>query len=404
MMCQNDTFYLTRRCIFAEMFQRKPVLPGTSDSDQLTKIFQLCGAPNEDNFPGWNRQDPKTEYAAHWAPMPRRVSSVLPEQCVSNSPCGCLTKSQTPFLHRASSETIDFLDRLLTLDPYRRMTAFESLDHDYFWTEPMPADPSSCVPLLSSCLTTPNQPFLLRFDSLPRYDDSHEFNRRRFLQNAPQHNGVPLPISQQPGGPTFFPQQPGGLGNGPGPGGPPIFFPPQNNGGGGYPPFPPPMNMNGNGWGQPPHPNQHQHNHPNNNNNFQRGGPGPGPGPSSLPPRPFLPNRPPAYNPSINPPPPQHMNPNGFPPPPQQILPPIRLAPGQPPPSFGPGPPGTNGRGLPPHPSLPPPPPPPSAAAWQPGPGSKRAREQRTGNGIGNGRGGRPSEGGGGSGNGLNYG
>lgn len=64
------------------MFQRKPVLPGTSDSDQLTKIFQLCGSPSEENFPGWNRFDPKQEFAPFWTYSPRRVQSVLPEQYV----------------------------------------------------------------------------------------------------------------------------------------------------------------------------------------------------------------------------------------------------------------------------------------------------------------------------------
>lgn len=67
------------------MFQRKPVLPGTSDSDQLTKIFQLCGSPTEDNFPGWNRYDPKVEFTPFWLPGPRRIQSVLPEQWESLS-------------------------------------------------------------------------------------------------------------------------------------------------------------------------------------------------------------------------------------------------------------------------------------------------------------------------------
>lgn len=64
------------------MFQRKPVLPGTSDSDQLSKIFQLCGSPNDDNFPGWNKFDPKQEFTPFWTYCPRRIQSVLPEQYV----------------------------------------------------------------------------------------------------------------------------------------------------------------------------------------------------------------------------------------------------------------------------------------------------------------------------------
>lgn len=50
------------------------------------------------------------------------------------------------FLYSCSSDAVDLLDRLLTLDPKRRITAFESLDHDYFWSSPPPADPKTYVP------------------------------------------------------------------------------------------------------------------------------------------------------------------------------------------------------------------------------------------------------------------
>lgn len=39
------------RCVLGEMFTRKPILPGTSDLDQLEKIFFLCGSPNQHNWP-----------------------------------------------------------------------------------------------------------------------------------------------------------------------------------------------------------------------------------------------------------------------------------------------------------------------------------------------------------------
>lgn len=40
---------------------------------------------------------------------------------------------------------MDLLDRLLTIDPRRRMSASEALEHDYFWTDPLPADPKTYV-------------------------------------------------------------------------------------------------------------------------------------------------------------------------------------------------------------------------------------------------------------------
>lgn len=38
-------------CVFAELVLNEPLFPGTSDIDQLTKIFSLLGTPNELNWP-----------------------------------------------------------------------------------------------------------------------------------------------------------------------------------------------------------------------------------------------------------------------------------------------------------------------------------------------------------------
>lgn len=42
---------------------------------------------------------------------------------------------------RLSNDTCDLLIALLTLDPDKRITAEEALDHSYFWTDPLPAEP-----------------------------------------------------------------------------------------------------------------------------------------------------------------------------------------------------------------------------------------------------------------------
>lgn len=38
-------------CILAELLLRVPFLPGESDLDQLTRIFQVLGTPTEDDWP-----------------------------------------------------------------------------------------------------------------------------------------------------------------------------------------------------------------------------------------------------------------------------------------------------------------------------------------------------------------
>lgn len=36
---------------------------------------------------------------------------------------------------------VDLLGNLLCLDPTKRMTALEALDHPWFWTKPLPEEP-----------------------------------------------------------------------------------------------------------------------------------------------------------------------------------------------------------------------------------------------------------------------
>ena len=38
-------------CIFGEMSAGKPLFPGTSDADQLVRIFQILGNPTEETWP-----------------------------------------------------------------------------------------------------------------------------------------------------------------------------------------------------------------------------------------------------------------------------------------------------------------------------------------------------------------
>lgn len=41
-------------CVFAEMFEGRPILEGKTDLNQAEQIFELVGSPNEATMPGWN--------------------------------------------------------------------------------------------------------------------------------------------------------------------------------------------------------------------------------------------------------------------------------------------------------------------------------------------------------------
>ncbi|KIL57549.1 hypothetical protein M378DRAFT_87715 [Amanita muscaria Koide BX008] len=109
-------------CVLGEMFSRRPILPGTSDLDQLEKIWQLCGTPNQHTWPNYDAL-PGCEGVKRFTPSHTR-------------------KLKTAY-ESVGPETCDLLDKLLTCNPRARVTAAEALDHEYFWTDPMPADPKT---------------------------------------------------------------------------------------------------------------------------------------------------------------------------------------------------------------------------------------------------------------------
>lgn len=37
------------------------------------------------------------------------------------------------------------MEKILRLDPKKRLTAAQALDHEWFWSEPLPEDPKKCV-------------------------------------------------------------------------------------------------------------------------------------------------------------------------------------------------------------------------------------------------------------------
>lgn len=106
-------------CVFGELLRSRPIIQGQDDIDQLKKIFYLCGSPNQDNMPGWDRLPDAKK--VRFDTTPRRV--------------------RDEYSHY-DTVAADLLDKLLVLDPTKRLTALEALEHDYFYTAPLPADPT----------------------------------------------------------------------------------------------------------------------------------------------------------------------------------------------------------------------------------------------------------------------
>ncbi|PLB51776.1 putative CDK9 [Aspergillus steynii IBT 23096] len=123
-------------CVFGEMFKGKPILAGSSDLNQAQLIFNLVGAPTEENMPGWSSL-PGCEGVRTFGHKPGNLHEIFKDQ---------------------SPAAISLLGELLKLDWRKRITAIDALEHPYFFTPPLPARPGE----------------------IPHFEDSHELDRRRF--------------------------------------------------------------------------------------------------------------------------------------------------------------------------------------------------------------------------------
>lgn len=106
-------------CIFGELLNKEPLLQGKNEVDELSKIFELCGIPTEEIWPGFKR-------------LPNARSLRLPR---TQQNVGSVIRAKFPFLTSAGTA---LLSSLLSLNPARRPTASEVLSHPYFKEDPRP--------------------------------------------------------------------------------------------------------------------------------------------------------------------------------------------------------------------------------------------------------------------------
>lgn len=96
-------------CIMAEMYTGRPLFPGTTNEDQLIRIFRIMGTPTERTWPGLTQY---TEYKPNWqmyATQP--LTNILPQI----DPAG-----------------IELLQHMLQLRPELRISAHDALQHHWF--------------------------------------------------------------------------------------------------------------------------------------------------------------------------------------------------------------------------------------------------------------------------------
>lgn len=104
--------------VFAELIIRNPYLPGNSEVEQISLICRQIGTPTEENWPG------VTKLKEYTVP-----SEIFPVQ-----------KKDT-YMARFGSvgvDGVDLLTKTLVLDPKKRITAREMLEHKWWHMDPKP--------------------------------------------------------------------------------------------------------------------------------------------------------------------------------------------------------------------------------------------------------------------------
>ncbi|CAK9155810.1 unnamed protein product [Ilex paraguariensis] len=110
-------------CIMAELLSKEPLFNGKTEFDQLDKIFRTLGTPNETIWPGFSTlPGVKVNFVKHQYNLLRRK---FPATSFTGSPV-------------LSDAGFDLLNKLLTYDPEKRITAEAALNHEWFKEVPLP--------------------------------------------------------------------------------------------------------------------------------------------------------------------------------------------------------------------------------------------------------------------------
>jgi cell division cycle 2-like protein len=110
-------------CIMAELLSKEPLFNGKTEFDQLDKIFRILGTPDETIWPGFSKlPGVKVNFVKHQYNLLRRK---FPATSFTTAPV-------------LSDAGFDLLNKLLTYDPEKRITAEAALKHEWFKEVPLP--------------------------------------------------------------------------------------------------------------------------------------------------------------------------------------------------------------------------------------------------------------------------
>ncbi|XP_072744828.1 cyclin-dependent kinase 4 [Anoplolepis gracilipes] len=97
-------------CILAELCKLEPLFPGTSEGDQLDRIFQVLGTPSQQAWP----ENVSLSWTAFSYRQPKPLSAIIPD---------------------LNEHGLDLVRSMLMFDPHSRITAAQAVRHRYITEE-----------------------------------------------------------------------------------------------------------------------------------------------------------------------------------------------------------------------------------------------------------------------------
>eukprot|EP00632_Arachnochrysis_sp_CCMP2950_P003959 CAMPEP_0185704084 /NCGR_PEP_ID=MMETSP1164-20130828/16229_1 /TAXON_ID=1104430 /ORGANISM="Chrysoreinhardia sp, Strain CCMP2950" /LENGTH=377 /DNA_ID=CAMNT_0028371423 /DNA_START=253 /DNA_END=1386 /DNA_ORIENTATION=+ len=131
-------------CIFGEMANGHPLFAGTSEADQLRKIFKVLGTPSVRDYPGLAElPDYRPEDFGGGPPIAATTTQTGPPLAATHHHQQPLANLRTYPPRRLADVVpnldpvgIELLSRMIVYDPGRRCSAADAMKHPYFEQQP----------------------------------------------------------------------------------------------------------------------------------------------------------------------------------------------------------------------------------------------------------------------------
>ncbi|TKY44622.1 Cyclin-dependent kinase F-1 [Spatholobus suberectus] len=157
-------------CVFAELSTLKPLFPGTSDIDQLSRIVSVLGNLNEEAWPGCSK-----------LPDYGTISFAKVENTSGLGAC----------MPNCSPDEVSLVQRLVCYDPAKRATAMELLQDKYFSEVPLPVPISELrVPLTRNGQDQDSPGGFRGYNEMGSDSDLEEFGAMNII---PTGSGLSIP-------------------------------------------------------------------------------------------------------------------------------------------------------------------------------------------------------------------